>query len=377
MFDELKKRLSNAIKTIAKREAQESISSEKEDISAPVEAREENPEEASTYESAAAVPSNIQEKGEKEEAAEQKGPQAIKLSAGTKIKSIFVKEVKLSEPEIDRFLENLRMSLLQSDVSYVTTERLLGDIKTRLSETGFSSKSIHAEVTETVRKSLLELLEKGKPKESFLEKVKASIREGKRPVVIMFLGPNGTGKTTTIAKIAYLLNKNGVSTVFSASDTFRAAAIEQTMFHAEKLASPAIRGKYGADPASIAFDAIEYAKSHAKDVVLVDTAGRQETNKNLLNEIAKMERVAKPDFTIYVGESTTGNRAAEQISEFLKFVKIDGIILTKLDCDAKGGNAISISDVTGLPTLFFGTGESYEDLISYDPYFIVNAIFPN
>jgi len=137
-----------------------------------------------------------------------------------------------------------------------------------------------------------------------------------------------------------------------------------------------IKSTYGADPASIAFDAIAYAKAHGADVVLIDSAGRQETNKSLINEVQKMVRIAKPDLTVFVGESTAGNRIAEQIKEFNKFVKIDGIILTKLDCDAKGGGALSISHTTGIPILFFGVGEDYNALMPYSPSYIVDAILP-
>ena len=180
-----------------------------------------------------------------------------------------------------------------------------------------------------------------------------------------------------IAKLAHMLKSNGISCAMSASDTFRAAAIEQTEFHANKVGVPVIKGSYGADPASVAFDAIAYAKSHRISVVLIDTAGRQETNKNLVSEIQKISRITKPDATIFIGESTSGNRIAEQIKEFSKSVKIDGIILTKLDCDAKGGSAVSISDITGIPILFFGTGESYDALVEYRPEFIADAVLPN
>ena len=140
---------------------------------------------------------------------------------------------------------------------------------------------------------------------------------------------------------------------------------------------PVIKSTYGADPASIAFDAIAYASSHGADVVLIDSAGRQETNKSLLREVEKMVRVAKPDLVIYVGESISGNAIASQINEFKKFIKIDGIILTKLDCDAKGGNTLSILSETTIPVLFFGIGENYKDLIPFDANFIVSNIVPN
>jgi fused signal recognition particle receptor len=333
MFDELRKRISNAVKGFIKKE-------------------------------------EVEEKKE-----EQKLD--INISAKTKIKGVFLKSVQLSEPEIDDFAENLRMSLLESDVSYKTTDEFIELLKRKLIETKFDSKNIKDEMVGSVRESLLEVLRRSKSGIPLNEFVKNKIRSGEVPIKILFLGPNGTGKTTTMGKIATSLKKDGINCVFSASDTFRAAAIEQTEHHANKIGVPVIKSKYGADPASVAFDAIAYAKAHDIPVVLIDTAGRQETNKNLINEMQKMVRVAKPDFTIFVGESISGNALTNQVQEFSKYMKIDGIILTKLDADAKGGNAISIANTTGIPILFFGIGESYDALVPYTPEFVVDSILPN
>ncbi|QRF74468.1 Signal recognition particle 54 kDa protein [Candidatus Micrarchaeum sp.] len=396
MFDSLRKKISNAIGSIVKSEREEEGASaegaaayaqkaeeertevvetagaEKEEEKLPVEERKENETVTETAkeekpESPAVEP--LIEKAKKEE--------KMKLSLSTRLKGVFSKEVKLGESDIDNFTDELMLTLLQSDVSYETTDKFINSLKETLKSSTFESRNIREGVSDCVRSELSKVLKEGMPKEQLLHIVKGRLDAGMKPVSIMFLGPNGTGKTTTMAKIAYMFKKNGISSVFSASDTFRAAAIEQTSFHASKIGMPVIKGSYGADPASVAFDAIEYAKAHSSDTVLIDTAGRQETNKNLLNEIKKMERVAKPDITIYVGESTAGNRIAEQVAEFLKYIKIDGIILTKLDCDAKGGNAISLSDVTGLPIFFFGTGEGYEELMEFNPSFIIDSLVPN
>ncbi len=396
MFDSLRKKISNAIGSIVKSEREEEGSSaegaetyaqkaedertevaetagaEKEEEKRPVEERKENETVSEMAkegkpESSAVEP--LIEKAKKEE--------KMKLSLSTRLKGVFSKEVKLGESDIDNFTDELMLTLLQSDVSYETTDKFINSLKETLKSSTFESRNIRGGVSDCVRSELSKVLKEGMPKEQLLQMVKSRLDAGMKPVSIMFLGPNGTGKTTTMAKIAHMLKKNGISSVFSASDTFRAAAIEQTSFHASKIGMPVIKGSYGADPASVAFDAIEYAKAHGSDTVLIDTAGRQETNKNLLNEIKKMERVARPDITIYVGESTAGNRIAEQVAEFLKYIKIDGIILTKLDCDAKGGNAISLSDVTGLPIFFFGTGEGYEELMEFDPSFIIDSLVPN
>ena len=202
--------------------------------------------------------------------------------------------------------------------------------------------------------------------------------QGKRgtgqPSVMVFLGINGTGKTTTIAKVANFLQKKGFSVVVSCSDTYRTGSIEQLETHAKRIGVKSIRHDYGADAASVAFDTINYAKSHGIDVVLIDTAGRMQTDKNLMKEIEKIVRVANPDLTIFVGDALAGNDAVSQAKEFAKYVKIDGSILTKLDADAKGGSAISIAYVTRRPVIFLGTGQSYDDLTVFDPASLVNKI---
>ncbi len=308
---------------------------------------------------------------------EQKEEKIVKVSLTTKLKSIISSSVYLNDNEIESFLENIKVPLLESDVSYETTEAFLESLKANLKQTKVDSRNINKELVELVRKSLFDILSKSGNGINVTNFVKEKLNSGNGPVKILFLGPNGTGKTTTMAKIAHKFKQEGISSVLSASDTFRAAAIEQTEHHANKVGVPVIKSKYGADPASIAFDAVAYAKAHNIQTVLIDSAGRQETNKNLINEMQKMIRVAKPDLIIFVGESIAGNQLSEQIKEFGKFLKIDGIILTKLDADVKGGNAISIAYTTGIPLLYFGTGESYEALVPYTPEFIVDAIMPN
>jgi len=312
----------------------------------------------------------VQEKPKKEEP-------IVKLSFTTKLKSVFLGSIALNDTEIEKFTDNIKMSLLESDVSFDTTEAFIDDLTNHLKGKKVDSKHIEAEVTNFVRESLFNILKPAGNGVNIRQLISTRKTEGTTPVKILFLGPNGTGKTTTIAKITHMLKNDGVSCVLSASDTFRAAAIEQLEHHAEKIGVPVIKSSYGADPASIAFDAIAYARSHKADVVLIDSAGRQETNKNLIMEVQKMVKVAQPDVIVYVGESTSGNAISEQIKEFSKFIKINGIVLTKLDCDAKGGGAISISHITGIPILFFGTGEKYDALVPYSAEYIVNAILPN
>ena len=309
----------------------------------------------------------------KQEPKAEKKEEAIKLSLITKVKKAVFGSVVLSEGEIDRFLSGLRISMLESDVAFDVAEIFIGDLGDRLKGKRIESRSINEEVVAEVRQALLDTLQKGAPQFSFTERVKA---RGADPFVILFLGPNGTGKTTTIAKIASRLKREGVGTVIAAGDTFRAAAIEQIEHHANRIGVPIIKSAYGADPASIAFDAVAYARARGIDTVLIDSAGRQETNPSLIREMEKMVRVAKPSMIVFVGESTAGNAIANQITEFGKHMKIDGIVLTKLDCDAKGGGALSISHLTGIPILFFGVGEGYDALVDYTPEFIADAIVP-
>jgi len=199
-------------------------------------------------------------------------------------------------------------------------------------------------------------------------------RKKNEPFIIVFLGINGTGKTTTIAKIARLLNKKGYSVVLACSDTYRAGSIEQLEEHAKRLGIRMITHKYGADPAAVAYDAISHAKAHGINVVLIDTAGRMQTNKNLMDELAKTKRIANPDLTILTVDSLTGNDAIMQAEEFHKCVGIDATILTKVDADIKGGSALSVTYVTKKPILFIGTGQRYEDLEEFNPEKFVQMI---
>jgi fused signal recognition particle receptor len=303
-------------------------------------------------------------------------PNAPKVTAKTRIKGIIFRKVRITENDISPFMEELNSSLLQSDVNYDVAEKIMARMRESLVGKEVGSSGAEEEIAAAIRSSLLSVLGK-RAGTDIVEMAKASIHGGEGPFRILFIGPNGAGKTTTMAKVAKLMLSGGLSCVLSASDTFRAAAIEQTAYHAERLGIGVIKGRYGADPASVAFDAISHAKAHGIDVVLIDSAGRQETNKSLMEEVKKMVRVTKPNLKIFVGESITGNSLLSQVSEFNAAVGLDGVILTKLDCDAKGGNTLSILGETDVPVLYFGTGEGYSDLMAYDPEFIVGNIVPN
>jgi fused signal recognition particle receptor len=394
MFEGLRKKISDAVKGLVKKEEHKAEEAEqRQEVHAAEESKAVEDEKVKEE----PIIEDKQEPGhhriEEEHHHAKKGPEPVqrkkaehderkkqeelvRLSLKTKIKSAFLGTIRLSDSEIDSFLDTLKISLLESDVSYDTTEYFIDDLGEKLRQKQINSKRIQSELVETVRGSLLSVLESGAERINVDEFVRARKEAQSTPVTVLFLGPNGAGKTTTIAKLAHHFKGKGMSVVLSASDTFRAAAIEQIEHHAKKIGVPVIKSTYGADPASIAFDAIAYARAHNIDLVLIDSAGRQETNKSLINEVQKIVRVSKPDITIFVGESTSGNAISGQIKEFNKFVKIDGIILTKLDVDAKGGGAISISHTTGIPVLFFGLGEKYESIVPYNPKIILDAILP-
>jgi len=219
---------------------------------------------------------------------------------------------------------------------------------------------------------LLSVLDKAGRLDIF-ELVEAKRNAGE-PAIIVFVGINGTGKTTSIAKLAHILQKRGRTCILAASDTYRSGSIEQLEEHARRIGVRMIKHQYGADPAAVAFDAVNYARAHAINAVLIDTAGRMQTNQNLLEEMRKIVRVTKPDLTILVVDALTGNDAVEQGKVFSQAVKIDGIILAKLDADVKGGNAISLSYIMGRPVTLVGTGQGYDDLEPFQPQTIVRNL---
>jgi len=275
----------------------------------------------------------------------------------------------ISEDKLDDLLWDLEVGLLESDVAYSVIESIKKDIKEELKYASFE-RGKASEVVETVLKNAIShVLKAGKL--DFIEFIKKS----KKPVVIMFVGVNGSGKTLAIAKIATLLKKHSISSVMAAGDTFRAGAIEQLSIHAENVGVKIIKHGPGADPAAVAYDAIDHAVAKHKDVVLLDTAGRVQTNINLMDEMAKIKRVAKPSLIIFVGDALSGNDAVEQAKRFNEVVGIDGVILTKVDTDAKGGSALSVAYTIGKPLLFIGVGQEYEDQIPFDSDWMIKNIF--
>jgi len=275
----------------------------------------------------------------------------------------------ISEEKLDELLWGLEIGLLESDVAYSVIESIKKDIKEELMHVSFERSKVGEIVENVLRNAIAHVLKSSEMDfNDFIEKTK-------KPIVIMFVGVNGSGKTLAIGKIAYLLKKQEKSCVMAAGDTFRAGAIEQLEVHANNLNVKIIKHGPGADPAAVAYDAIEHAKAKHKDVVLLDTAGRMQTNVNLMDEMAKIKRVAKPDMIIFVGDALAGNDAVEQAKRFNEVVGVDGVILTKVDTDAKGGSALSVAYTIGKPLLFIGIGQRYEDQISFDPQWMIDNIF--
>ena len=276
----------------------------------------------------------------------------------------------IREKHLENVLWEMELALMESDVAVEALEEMKAIIKKRLVGLRVENR---AAITPTIEKalkaSLVELLSKTTfDPQTLLEK-----RDG--PLVIAFVGVNGTGKTTTIARITDWLQQNGKSVVMAASDTFRAGAIEQLELHAQRLGCKFIKHQAGGDPAAVAFDAVEHAKAKHRDIVMIDTAGRMQTNSNLMDEMKKIKRVAKPDLIMFVGDSLAGNDAIDQAKKFHEAVGIDAVVLTKLDVDAKGGAALSISSAIGQPIAFVGIGQDYGDLMLFDAAWIVERIF--
>lgn len=279
---------------------------------------------------------------------------------------------QLSEKEINKVLEEMILSLVECDIAYEVAAEISENLKNMLLGKKVSTSELKDIVRENLRQILLKIFYET-PKIDIIERINEK-KKLNLPFVILFLGINGTGKTTTLAKVAYLLKKKGYSVVLVCGDTHRAGSIEQLKQHAIKLGLKTIEQKYGADPAAVARDGVTYAKTHKVDVVLIDSAGRIQTDKNLMDELLKIVRVVSPDIKIFVGDALAGNDAVSQSKEFLKYTNFDGVILTKMDADVKGGSAISIVHATKRPILFIGTGQNYGDLEEFVPEKLVDNI---
>lgn len=277
---------------------------------------------------------------------------------------------KLKEDMLDDLLHELELGLLEADVALPVAEELSRKVRKELvGKRVDRSFQIDEAVRLALRLAVKDVLTNQKLSLNELIKAKAP------PFVIMFVGINGGGKTTAIAKLANRMQKRGLSCVLAAGDTFRAGAIEQLTLHSEKLGCKIIKHQEGSDPAAVAFDAIEHARARKKDVVLIDTAGRMQTNTNLMDEMKKIRRVAKPDLVFFVGDALAGSDAVEQAKRFNDAVGIDAVILTKIDADAKGGAALSIAKTIGKPIAYISFGQEYDEFRRFDADWMVARIF--
>jgi fused signal recognition particle receptor len=381
MFDILKKHLSNSVKKLSEileKKAEEPV---EKSVEAKIPEEIKKPEEVSKPERfeefkpkeihRPAVKPEI--KIEKEEEIAEKKPEKGKppeKSFGLKIKErIFEREV--SENDIDDFFSGIELEMMQDNVALEVMDFLKARMKDYLVKKQIKRAGIKDFVKESFEKALLEILEQG---EIDVENVIRKAKSEDRPACFVFLGFNGSGKTTSIAKMAKILVSKKHKPIIAAADTFRAASIEQLEIHAEKLGVDLVKHKYGSDPAAVVFDGIKHAKAKRYDVVLADTAGRSHADKNLMDELKKVVRVNNPDLKILVLDSLTGNDAVEQARKFNDAVGVDCIILTKMDVNEKGGSTFSVCYAIKKPIIFIGTGQKYEDLEKFDPKKFVDGL---
>ena len=297
----------------------------------------------------------------------------LKKAFSSAAKSIGQKEI--TEKVLDDTLLDLQIALLESDVAQEVVDDLSAKLKKDLLGLKLEKGQDACQVIEAKLQEAVAGIFARAGRIDLVEQIKAKKEAKKGPYVIVFLGINGTGKTTTVAKMGNLLRKSGISLVVAAGDTHRAGAIEQLTQHAERLSLKVIAQRYGADPSAVGRDAVDYARKHYVDAVLIDTAGRMQTSKNLMDEMTKIVRVVKPDAKIFVGDSLAGNDTINQAREFFQYANFDGAILTKIDSDAKGGAAISIAHITSKPVAYVGVGQGYDDMIPFDPDKFIQSLF--
>ncbi|MDG6221839.1 MAG: signal recognition particle-docking protein FtsY [Candidatus Bathyarchaeota archaeon] len=295
----------------------------------------------------------------------------LRKGLSSAVNKIVVTELKAEK--LQPILDDFRLSLIENDVAVPVAYFITDELEKRLEGRQVNRLGDRKDlVKDTLHEVLIDILT---PKEpiNLIEKIEQK-RKTNEPYVIMVVGINGTGKTTSIAKVTSFLLKKGYSVVLAGSDTYRPGSIEQLEQHAKKLGVKMIKHDYGADPAAVAYDAISHAQSHGIDVVLIDTAGRIQTDRNLMNELAKIKRVVDPDLTVLVIDSLIGNDAVLQAEEFHNSVTVDANILTKVDADVKGGASLSVAHVTGKPIIFIGVGQEYKDLQLFEPEMFVDMM---
>ena len=300
----------------------------------------------------------------------ESGPKNPPNSISHRVSSIAQGKIIFDQNNLSESLQNLELSLLSSDVELGVVDAIISSIKQDLIGTSrkiTTGTKIHVE--SSLKKALLSVLTENK------FNFKHFLSSTETPIVIIFIGVNGVGKTTTLAKFASLLDSHGYSSVLANGDTYRAGANEQLLSHSIALDKKLISHKQGGDPTAVLYDAVEYAKSNSIDVVLCDTAGRLHTNKDLMSQLEKINRVVSPDLTIFVDEAIAGQDAVNRARDFNTVAEIDGIVLTKSDADTSGGAAISIAHVLKKPILFLGCGQDYSDLYQFNPDTFINDLF--
>ena len=370
MFESLKKKLRGIFKRAPEVEELDKVYEAPPETEAPV-----TTEDAATVIEDVAevsVPETEEPKlSRKERAKLAKQTKAEKKAAAASEKSIVGDSgKKIKEGTLDDLLWDLQIALLEADVAMPVAEEIKNGVRETLVGKKHSRDHTLEEIVEmSIKDAIRNVL---KINEFDFD---AWIGNQKRPTSVMFIGINGTGKTTAIAKVAKRLIDRGMTVVLAAGDTFRAGAIEQLSIHAENLGCKIVKHSPDSDPAAVAFDAIEHAKAKRRDVVLIDTAGRMQTNSNLLDEMKKIVRVAKPDLKVFVGDSLAGNDAVEQARAFDAAVGIDAVILTKIDADSKGGAALSIAHTIGKPIAFVSDGQEYDRMIKFNTEWMINRLF--
>ncbi|MFB6080929.1 MAG: signal recognition particle-docking protein FtsY [Haloferacaceae archaeon] len=363
MFDGLKDKLSS-FREDAEAAAEEVEEPAAEEVEEP--AAEEVEEPAADDEGDAGAPGDDGESGDEGDA---DGSGSRGVGRLRRAKALATGKVIIEESDLEEPLWDLEMALLESDVEMSVAEAILDRIRERLvGESRAQVETTGGLVEEALREALVEVISVGQF--DFDERIASA----DKPVTVVFTGVNGVGKTTTIAKMARYLDARGHSSVLANGDTYRAGANEQIREHAEALGAKLISHDRGGDPAAVLYDAVEYAKANDVDVVLGDTAGRLHTSHDLMEQLAKIDRVVDPDLTIFVDESVAGQDAVERAREFDAAAAIDGTILTKADADSQGGAAVSVAHVTGKPVLFLGTGQGYDDLRRFDPEALVEDL---
>jgi fused signal recognition particle receptor len=308
---------------------------------------------------------------ETKQAPDEENKTAKKFGFAQKAKAlVFEREFILEEDDLEEPLWDLEMALLESDIALSVSEAIVSSVKSQLVGTrrriGSNTGNI---VEDALKNAIYDVMSAN------VFDLDEYVKSAEKPVHIVFIGINGTGKTTSIAKLSKRFKDMGMSVVVAAGDTFRAGAIDQLAIHADKIGVKIIKHQEQGDPAAVIYDAMQHAKAHNVDVVLSDTAGRMHTNINLMEQLKKVCRVAPPDLIIFVDEAVAGNDAVERAAQFNDAVPISGSILTKTDADSKGGAAISIAYITGKPILFLGMGQGYDDIRKFDPQWFVDQLF--